>query len=47
VQEWFRKVVAGDGVVTLDLGPNWHAKAGPIGALAEAQVEQVRALGSE
>jgi hypothetical protein len=46
-REWFRKVVAGDGVVTLDLGPNWDPKAGPIGALAEEQVEQVRALGSE
>jgi hypothetical protein len=43
-REWFRKVVAGGGAVTLDLGPNWDAKAGPIGSLAEAQLEQVRAL---
>ena len=44
-QEWFRKVVAGGGAVTLDLGPNWDPKAGPIGSLAEAQLAQVRALG--
>jgi len=41
---WYGKVVAGGGAVTLDLGPNWDPKAGPIGALAEAQLEQVRAL---
>ena len=45
-REWFRKVVAQGGVVTLDLGPNWDPKAGPIGALAEAQLEQVKALGN-
>jgi len=44
-RDWFRRVVAHGGAVTLDLGPNWDAKAGPIGTLAEAQVEQVRALG--
>jgi hypothetical protein len=27
--------------VTLDLGPNWDPEAGPIGSLAEAQLEQV------
>jgi hypothetical protein len=46
-RQWFRKVVANGGVVTFDLGPNWDPKAGPIGTLAEAQVEQVRALGAE
>jgi hypothetical protein len=44
-QEWFRKVVAGGGAVTLDVGPNWDPKAGPIGSIAEAQLAQVRALG--
>ena len=44
-QEWFRQVVAGGGTVTLDLGPNWDPKSGPIGSLAEAQLTQVRALG--
>lgn len=43
-REWFQKVVAKEGAVTLDLGPNWDPKAGPIGALAEAQLAQVRAL---
>ena len=43
-REWFLRVVAKGGVVTLDLGPNWDPKAGPIGALAEAQLEQVKAL---
>lgn len=44
-QEWFRKVTAGGGAVTLDLGPNWDPKAGPIGSLDGAQLAQVRALG--
>jgi alpha-L-fucosidase len=44
-QAWFRQVVAGGGAVTLDLGPNWDPKSGPIGSLAEAQLAQVRALG--
>ena len=44
-REWFRKVVARGGAVTLDLGPNWDPNAGPIGSLAETQLAQVRALG--
>jgi len=32
------------GVVTLDLGPNWDPKAGPIGSFAEGQVRQMKAL---
>ena len=46
-RDWFLKVVAKGGVVTFDLGPNWDPKAGPIGSLAEEQVEQVRALSAE
>lgn len=46
-QAWLGKVVAGGGAVTLDVGPNWDEKAGPIGSLAEAQVAQLRALGAE
>ena len=34
---WVRKVVAHEGVVTLDMGPNWDPQDGPIGALAEGQ----------
>ncbi len=41
---WVRKVVAREGVVTLDMGPNWNPHAGAIGALAEAQMNQVKAI---
>lgn len=41
---WVKEVAGREGVVTLDLGPNWDPKEGPIGALAEAQVNQVRAI---
>ncbi len=44
-REWFEKVVAGGGAVTLDVGPNWDPKAGPIGSIAEAQLAQLRAVG--
>jgi hypothetical protein len=42
--EWVRKVTAREGVVTLDLGPNWDPEAGPIGSLAEVQLEQLVAV---
>ncbi len=41
---WARAVTARGGVITLDMGPNWDAKAGPIGSFAEGQVRQVKAL---
>jgi hypothetical protein len=41
---WVRTVTAREGVVTLDMGPNWNPQAGPIGSLAEAQVKQVKAI---
>ncbi len=43
-REWFQKVVAQGGVVTLDMGPNWDPQAGPIGALDAAQAAQFRAI---
>jgi hypothetical protein len=43
-QEWFRKVLAAGGAVTLDLCPNWGPKAGPVGSLAPAQLDQVRVV---
>lgn len=43
---WVQAVVAKDGVVTLDLGPNWDSQAGPIGGLSEAQVKQAAAVGA-
>jgi cyclophilin family peptidyl-prolyl cis-trans isomerase len=42
--EWVRAVTDREGVVTLDLGPNWDPQAGPIGSLASAQLEQVAAV---
>jgi hypothetical protein len=41
---WVKAVIAHEGVVTLDMGPNWNPQAGPIGALAEEQVNQVTAI---
>jgi lysophospholipase L1-like esterase len=42
--KWVSAVVAKGGAVTLDMGPNWNPQAGPIGALAPAQMEQVQAV---
>ena len=41
---WVQAVTSKEGVVTLDMGPNYDRDAGPVGALAEAQVEQVKAI---
>jgi hypothetical protein len=41
---WVTTAAARGGVVTLDMGPNWDPQAGPIGALAPAQMAQVQAL---
>ena len=41
---WVSAVVAKNGVVTLDMGPNYDPAQGPIGTLAEAQVSQVKAI---
>jgi hypothetical protein len=43
-REWFQKVTARGGVVTLDMGPNWDPAAGPIGSFDKAQAEQFRAI---
>ena len=42
--EWARKVTARQGVLTLDMGPNYDPAAGMIGELAEVQVKQVKAI---
>ena len=44
--EWTRKVIARQGVFTLDMGPNYEAAKGLIGSLAPAQVKQVKAITS-
>jgi len=43
-REWFQKAAAQGGVVTLDMGPNWDPKAGPIGVFDPAQAQQFRAI---
>jgi alpha-L-fucosidase len=43
-RQWVAAVVAKEGVVTLDMGPNWKEEGGPIGTLDAAQVEQVKAI---
>ena len=44
--KWAAAVTAKGGVITFDMGPNWDPKAGPIGSLAEVQMEQMRAVKS-
>jgi hypothetical protein len=44
--QWINKVVAKGGVVTLDMGPNWDHQVGPIGSLADVQIEQVKHIRS-
>ena len=44
--QWVGGVAAKQGVVSLDMGPNYDPQAGPIGALAEAQVAQVKVVKS-
>jgi hypothetical protein len=42
--QWVQAVRAKGGAVTLDMGPNWNPADGPIGSLAPAQMEQVKAI---
>jgi len=42
--EWVGRVTAEGGVVTLDMGPNWDAAAGPVGTFSEAQLRQLQAI---
>ena len=44
--DWARKVTVQAGVITLDMGPNYDATKGPVGSLAEAQVKQVKSIGT-
>ena len=41
---WVGAVTAKGGCVTLDLGPNYDAKAGPVGTFDEAQLRQLKAI---
>ena len=42
--KWVSAAASKGGVVTLDMGPNWDPQAGPIGSLADVQMEQLRAI---
>jgi hypothetical protein len=42
--DWVRAVTGKGGVVTLDMGPNWDPRAGPVGALSEAQAQQFKEI---
>jgi len=42
---WVRDVVQQQGVVTLDVGPNWESQPGPIGSISDAQMAQLKAVG--
>jgi len=41
---WVRQVVANQGVVTLDVGPNWNPDEGPVGSISETQMAQLKAV---
>ena len=42
--DWVKAVTEKGGVVTLDLGPNYDRRAGPVGGLDSAQLKQVEAV---
>jgi hypothetical protein len=42
--KWLGAVSANGGVVTLDMGPNYDPKEGPIGSLAPQQLSQLEAI---
>ncbi len=42
--DWVKAVVAKEGVVTLDMGPNWNPEQGPIGSLAPEQLAQLKGI---
>ncbi|MEI8197692.1 MAG: alpha-L-fucosidase [Phycisphaerae bacterium] len=42
--QWMKDVVHHGGAVTLDVGPNWDMQLGAIGSLAEAQINQLKAI---
>lgn len=44
--DWSRKVVAQGGAITFDMGPNWDDQKAPIGALAEAQIDELKVVRS-
>lgn len=43
--DWAVNVVRKDGVLTLDVGPNWDPDAGPIGAISAPQLSLLQDVG--
>ncbi len=44
--KWIRTATDRGGAVTLDVGPNWDPEKGPIGAISEAHMRQLKAIHS-
>ncbi len=44
--DWARQVIARQGVITFDAGPNYDPAAGPIGSLSAPQLAQLKAIGA-
>ena len=42
--DWACAVVAKGGAITFDMCPNWDPQKGPIGALAEHQMNQIKVV---
>ncbi len=42
--QWAKNVVSKQGVITIDMGPNYDPQAGPIGTLAPEQFAQFKAI---
>lgn len=42
--EWVKQATAREGVVTLDVGPNWNPTEGPLGAIATPHLETLKAI---
>lgn len=42
--DWVKAVTAREGVVTLDMGPNWDSSKGPIGSLGSEPLAHVQAI---
>ncbi|MCC7375675.1 MAG: alpha-L-fucosidase [Verrucomicrobiales bacterium] len=42
--DWTKAVLAKEGVVTFDVGPNWNPAEGPVGSIASAQVEVLKTI---
>lgn len=42
--DWAKSVVAKEGVVTFDVGPNWNRADGPIGSISSGQMQVLRTI---